>query len=249
MGYLVCPNNDLSLLKTYISRFKEEDRIILHEMGEIVDLYRSTSLNLFKKKNRWQTSLPTNFQRITLPLRRSNPRKTGSSLPEYFLTYTFNKKWNYNQYPDPAQVIVVYCEAVKEFNVQNLLYSSSEFSRTELSLLRYLDSKRISQVNLFFYTLLQLFSPDTYLITLNSSVPLYQLDRLLFWLPFSHVYYTETSTKILTILTPEIVKWLEANFNWDIHQVALARPFHKPHSEWFNPKTLEWKTPSCLDRI
>ncbi len=95
------------------------------------------------------------------------------------------------------------------------------------------------------------FSLDSYWIKLPELPLERQLIKLLQYLPFSTLFFTETGTKtnyMWSILSPELVEWIKKDLNWVVIPVIQEYYYQESRINWFDSKKLQWVTPKVLKK-
>lgn len=250
-GYIVIPTQLLGRLKNYLKRCEQQGKLILNYLNEITDIRISASLALYRAEKGWKELSPTLKKQLTMQLKTSNPRKQRKKSPIFFLTRAFNQNWNFRIHPTPSQVIDLYCKFFHEISLNEQLssvqHSSHRYSKSGLSLLKDLNDINVCQLTFYPNRLLFEFSLDQYWINL-PLIPFNQLSRLLKWLPYTRLSFTETGIHIWSFLTSEITDFLNTKLDWIVRPIIH---YHDPmglNFKWFNPKGLHWLLPKILEK-
>ena len=243
------PTSQVGSLQTYLEYCERQGYIILNEIVRITNSCRSSSLALYKAEYGWQEISPASWSRLVKKLSTIRPRKRRTKQSSlFYLTPLFNEFRNYRQYPNPPQVIALFCFRPLIFSYSELPLGSTNphiplrLKKSQLRLLKKLYSHQLIEISFNAVRLTQEFSLDTYWLKI-PRIPIEQLSRLLEILPFSHLFLAETQIYIWTYLSPILARWMSQDLEWTILQVE---PYHKPKKldlNWFNSETLEWKSP------
>lgn len=250
-GILVIPTELDGQLEAYLRDCERQGQIIIHELKPIVNARRSTSLTYYQEDKGWKTFYPTIRQRLAEKLKTPTPRKWRTKSPLLFITPLINTTWIYHRWNNPSEVITLLCKFAGSHSFNKLPLGSKgeneskSLSTNERSLLKELIKQRVVSV-IFLANRLRLeFSLDEYWIR-TPLVPLKQLSRLLDWLPYSLIYFTETNIFIQTVLDPNLVQMLKNDLKWVVIPIIEEHTSLNPKLTWFEPKRKRWKCPEIL---
>ncbi len=251
IGILYVPTPLVHYLHTYLQNYKNQRHLIIHELSQIINIHISASLALYRAEKGWQ-DITTNLWRSLEPLKTKKPKKRRSKPPiTHHISPGFSPLWNYLKYPDPTQVISIFCKSRGFYSYKELPFGSTtrrpsiQFSKKEFSIFKELDYFQVVNAGFFCQRLILNFSPDQYWIKL-PLIPLDQLLRLLEWLPYTHIYFTKINIYIWAYLTPKFAEWMRNDLGWEVMPIILN---HSPLSlkiSWFDEDSLQWKIPQIL---
>ena len=248
-GILVIPRELNSQLKTYLRHRESQGEIFIQELKTIDNARRSTSITYYQDNKGWKTFFPTTQKRLVKKLKTTSPRKGRKKSTLLFITPPVNTVWDYHRLSNSSEVIALLCKFAGSFSFNRLPLGSREFiqlSTIEKNLLKRLMKQRVVNV-IFFSNLLRLdFSLDEYWIK-APLMPLKQLARLLDWLPYSLIDYTDANIYIQTVLDSKIVNMLKNDLNWVIIPIIEEHTSINPELNWYDLKKERWISPKILE--
>jgi hypothetical protein len=248
-GYLVIPDHCEHQLLEYLQQCDLDGQILLYEQTEVSDVYSGMSLDLYQPKKGWRKSLPQRIKRLTQPLASKHPKKSEPTYPTHYISSPFNKAWKFTHHPKPDTIIRLYCTINQKapFNTMNIrnLRLYFNISGFEHLILKELYQQGIYQLTFYLNRLIYEFSLNNNLIQL-PLMPFNQIKRLVTWLPYSRVTYTDKNIQIWTYLPKEVKKWLKKELRLKIAPVALHISNPNPEVSWFDSESLHWNIPQVL---
>ncbi len=251
IGILYVPTPLVHYLHTYLQNFKNQRKVILHELSQLINIRMSASFALYRAEKGW-LEFSTKIRRSLEPLKTMKPkRRRNVLLNPFYFSPGFSSLWNYLKYPDPIQIINIFCKNRGFYSYKELPFGSTtrrvkkQFSKQEFSVIKELHRFQVVNVGFFCQRLILNFSPDQYWIKL-PLIPLNQLLRLLEWLPYTHIYFTKTNIHIWAYLTSKISEWLRTDLKWEVMPIILNHIPLTLKISWFDENSLQWKTPHIL---
>ena len=251
-GFLLIPSRDLEAMKDYLKHCEEEGQITLFDLARVSEIQISQSLELYQEEKGWRKLTGQEQRRISYQLR--NDPENHDAAPSFLISPPFDKNWHCK--PDKkheTKMIDLYCKAVPSFSFSELasrLYSkqsSFRLSREELQLLAYLYHKKVVQCDFNPTQLISDFSLDRFSIEIPQDVTLEHLKILLSYLPRARVFTTETGIQMWTVLTQNLVKWLDQELEWAVRPIQTQYWGQTPEKRWFDYELCEWNTPHLLN--
>jgi hypothetical protein len=248
-GILVIPTKSVNSLQSFLQKCHSQAKLVLHELTKIKTSRISISLRLYQATKGWRTPTQTDWCRLVPMLKTKNPRKMRTKLTSYYLTHPFNEQSADRQ--DLTDLVNLFCKIPREFSFKELPLGSNndqnqlKLSKAELTLLEEMYKRKIVQIGFLSNGLIYEFSLDTYWIK-APKMPLDQLSRLLAWIPFCRLYFTENNIFIWSYLTSEFAQWLSADLGWTVMQIIEN---HNPQSfkiDWYTDQKQQWNTPFVL---
>ncbi|MFX0210017.1 MAG: hypothetical protein ACFFDT_28815, partial [Candidatus Hodarchaeota archaeon] len=233
---------------------EQQELLILYELTSFAQQRKSTSFALYKVEKGWRAFSLTKWRQIVKSLQTQHPRKKRSSKQSFFITPIYSNTWSYKKYNHPFKLISLLCKSPFVFSFDELPLGSTDvgvnfrLSSSELNILKELFRHQAIQLNFRPVRLIQEYSLNTYWIKL-PKIPLEQLSRLLAWLPFSQLFFTEMDIHMWTYLTPNLAHWLRTDLKWVVRPIVLNHYRQNLTIDWFNPETLKWRTPFVLKKL
>ncbi|MFW9903165.1 MAG: hypothetical protein ACFFFH_02450 [Candidatus Thorarchaeota archaeon] len=250
-GILVVPINSVNSLQNYLQKCHSQAKLVLHELTQIKTSHISVSLLLYQATKGWRTPTPTDWRRLVPMLKTKNPRKMRTKLTSYYLTHSFNEQ--YTDHLDRSSLIHLFCKIPREFSFKELPLDQNndqthvKLSKAELKLLEEMYERKIVQIGFLSNRLIYEFSLDIYWIK-TPKVLLNQLSRLLAWIPYSRLYFTEKNIFIWAYLTSEFAHWLSTDLEWTVIPIIENHNPHRIKVDWYISEEQQWKTPHILKR-
>jgi hypothetical protein len=252
LGYLVVPEHDSVHIKQYLQNCEQQEKLMLNELTDILEIRRSTSLSRYHAREGWATLSSKERQNIKEKMRIKHPRKKRKKIPAFFVDGSFNQEWNYDQNSDPKELISFFSNFSKRITYETLPIHSENpkiaFSKSNTDILKKLIQEQICQP---FFTLDRIifeYSIDHYSVEI-PKMPLKQLEYVQRALPHTQLYMTEKKYFLWTHLSPDDFNWITDDLGWKTKNI-LASKYHEPlNSKWFNTETLQWNTPRVLKLV
>ncbi|MHA2327498.1 MAG: hypothetical protein ACXACR_03155 [Candidatus Hodarchaeales archaeon] len=187
------------------------------------------------------------FDNITNSQKSTSLASARVKKPNFYLSPSFNERWNYLQYHEPIHLINLFCKSgVFTFN-QLSLDPIKSLTKDERTLLKELYQQRLVEISFNAMRLIQEYSLDTYWVRIPKK-PIEQLFRLLEKLPFSQIFFTESNIYMWTYLTPKMAHRISTGLEWTVIPVIPSNIPKKPDISWFNKETLDWNTPHVIKK-
>jgi hypothetical protein len=244
-GIFVVPTSSVNSLHSYLQKCHSQAKLVLHELTQIKTSRISVSLLLYQATKGWRTPTTTDWRRLLPMLKTKNPRKMRTKLTSYYLTHPFNEQSA--DYLDRSSLIHLFCKIPREFSFKELPIDPNnqihvKLSTAELNLLKEMFELQIVQIGFLSNRLIYEFSLDTYWIK-TPKMPLDQLSRLLAWIPFCRLYFTENNIFIWSYLTSEFAQWLSTDLEWTVMPIIENHNPQRFKIDWYTDKVQQWKAP------
>ncbi|MFX1505506.1 MAG: hypothetical protein ACFFDC_05255 [Promethearchaeota archaeon] len=248
-GILVVPTNSIDRLRIYLQKCHSQAKLVLHELTKIKTSRISVSLLLYQATKGWRTPTPTDWRRLVPMLKTKNPRRMRMKLTSYYLTQPFNEQFTNNL--DKSSLINLFCKIPREFSFKELPLGPNndeihvKLSKGDIKLLEEMYDENLVQIGFLSNGLIYEFSLDTYWIK-TPKMSLDQLSRLLAWIPFCRLYFTENNIFIWSYLTSEFAQWLSTDLEWTVMPIIENHNPQRFKIDWYTDKEQQWKTPLIL---
>ena len=252
LGFILIPSSLIEKMKAHLQRCEEKKKIILYDLAKVSQIQISRSLTLYEIDKGWWNLTSRERAQVRQQLQTSRQFE----FPAFFITPTFNTRWNYkqdNKYSSPVGYIGLYCKIKPPFSFIDLpsrLYSQQRkqrFSKKEQQLLTYLYHKKVFQINFDPIRLGSDFSLDRYWVQLPQDLEFNDLKILLSYLPVVNVFNTETTNFLIPILTPDLTQWLVQDLEWSVQSIRTKYRGRPAERNWYNFQATEWRTPQLLE--
>jgi hypothetical protein len=236
-------------MKQYLQNCEQQEKLVLNELTDILEIRRSTSLSRYHAREGWATLSSKERQNLNEKMRIKHPRKKRKKIPAFFVDEPFNQIWNYNQNSDPKELISFFSNFSKRITYATLPIHSENpqivFSKSDTDMLKKLIQEQICQP---FFTLDRIifeYSIDHYSVEI-PKMPLKQLEYVQSALPHTQLNMTEKKYFLWTHLSPDDFNWITDDLGWKTKNILQSK-YHDPlNYKWFNKKTLQWNIPSVL---
>ncbi|MFX1514740.1 MAG: hypothetical protein ACFFC6_00380 [Promethearchaeota archaeon] len=251
-GILVVPVKSADVFFQYLQSCHNQDKVELIELTKIKTTRISVSLILYQATKGWRTPTPTDWSRLIPMLRTKSPRKIRTNLSSLYLSPPFDKE-TIEEY-DLTRAVQLLCKLPREFSFKELVSGSNKdqikinLTKIEFKLLKEMYQRNIVQIGFLSRGLVYEFSLDNYWIKV-PKIPLDQLSRLLAWIPFCRLYFSENNIFIWSYLTREFAHWLRTDLEdleWTVIPIIEN---HRPQNfnfDWYDSDIQQWKTPHIL---
>jgi hypothetical protein len=250
MGYLIVPEDKVEQLGSYLLQCERQNKLVLKDFTEILDIHRSISLSRYRARKGWSTLSSKEIEDLIQQLTVKHPRKLRKKLPALFHDTPFNHDWNFTQAQDPKQVISLVCKIQKKFSYETMPINPDNvelaFSRSDIDILENLIQNKICQPFFSLDRIHHEYSIDFYSIR-TPSMPMKQISRLLRVLPYAHLNFLENSIDLWTRLSSQDRNWIKEYLGWEPVQIIPYKHQQVLEYAWFNPKTLQWRSPKILE--
>jgi hypothetical protein len=251
LGLLTVPKDLMNHLEVLFKNFQKQGKIHSYQLKKVIEVRTSASIVQYRSEKGWVPISNSKWKQIIDQMTTLQPRSHKKNVTPFFITPSLNQNWNYKLYDSPCQVIDLFCKAFGGYYFENLPYASKNtnhfphFSKPEANLLRKLYRAKVASISFFPSNLISEFSLSRYWIEI-PKIPFFQLIRLLTYLPFSQVYFTENGIYLWTILTLKLVNRIRKGLKWKVIPITDAHFRHPFSNEWFNCTRLGWKNPAIL---
>ncbi|MFX0181470.1 MAG: hypothetical protein ACFE95_00210 [Candidatus Hodarchaeota archaeon] len=253
-GIIVLPTQIIGSMEKYLKNCEDKGQIIIKELSKINDIQITHSLKLYVAEKGWRALKFAEYQNF---LRNTKAQKEHTALSDndLMLTSPFYTNWHFRQdskYTKPTQFIELFCNALPAFSYDELLHKDPSkrkefrFSDSEFRLLKYLHDKNVLQLTFEPLQLMADFSLQQFWIQPISSISQDVLFNLIRYLPVTHVISTEKTKYIWTRLTPQFVKLLNDDLNWDVTPLTIRYYGLTSQKSWYNQESEEWRRPLLL---
>ncbi|MHA2247680.1 MAG: hypothetical protein ACXADY_22215 [Candidatus Hodarchaeales archaeon] len=247
-GYLVIPDYMTEHLLNYLQQCKNRRLLILNELLEVTKIYTSTSFALYEKKG-WKHFPPLKIRRLTKVITSNHTSRRRPNYPSSFQTAPFSDGWNYKQHPEPSRIMSLYCKVNcnAPFKTKDLDQTINQLNldKSELSIMKELLQKQVFQLTFYLTGLIYEFSRADYIIIL-PIMPFEELKRLISWLPYARIIFTDKNIFLVAYLTIKIAQWLSEELG--LHVLSVTPHYYSPQPDfaWFDQKSLNWLPPLIL---
>ena len=250
-GIFVVPTQLVEPLREFLQYHDRQGHLILYDLEKVTTSRICTSLSLYQATKGWRTLTQTEWRRLVQLLKTQRPRKRRTRSMSFYITPSLNKYWHYSQHPDPLQIISLYCKSQFRYSFGELPFGSNNeqitprLSKPELDLIKELYLKKVAQVWFRPLRLIHEFSLDYYWIKL-PNMPFDQLSRLLAWLPYAYLCFTENNIHIWSFLIPKLAEWFRTDLEWTVMQIVRKHPPQMLNFDWYSPEARQWRAPLIL---
>jgi hypothetical protein len=247
IGIIHVPTHLSDKFHNYLKSCEYKGLVNVNEFDNITNSQKSTSLASYRVGRDWVELSKPAWNRLKENLRTTQPHIARVKKPNFYLSPSFNERWNYLQYHEPIHLINLFCKSgVFTFN-QLSLDPIKSLTKDERTLLKELYQQRLVEISFNAMRLIQEYSLDTYWVRIPKK-PIEQLFRLLEKLPFSQIFFTESNIYMWTYLTPKMAHRISTGLEWTVIPVIPSNIPKKPDISWFNKETLDWNTPHVIKK-
>ncbi|MFX0181473.1 MAG: hypothetical protein ACFE95_00225 [Candidatus Hodarchaeota archaeon] len=250
-GIITVPDQVMEKIKTYLQDWERKGRVIIHELTEIIGSRISCSITRYFPEEGWRALSQSDLNDLLQKLQTKHPRKSSVSPDLYFMTNSFNPNWNYLFHTTPSEIIKLYCKFFPRFFYKTPFLSANKrqesqyLSKAELKLLKLLFKRGVLNLAFSPNRLINEFSLDFYWIKI-PPISSEQLTRLLPFLPYAHIIFTQSNNFMWAYLTARLAKWFNEKLDWMTIPIQLGHIRLNPEISWYDSNKNQWKPPLIL---
>jgi hypothetical protein len=249
IGVFYTPDHLGDHLIQYLQQCERKGLLEIRNTSKIDDMRFSSSLKRYQPGEGWNQFTKTELNKLIQILRSDRSQEIPPDFDSVFITYPFNKSWNFRKHTNATRAADLYCRIPRRFTYENLPFSLNPqknlLSKRDRAHLKELHNNRVAQVIFQVDRLVHAFSLDFYWIIL-PKIPLTKLAWLLRELPYTYLFYTDEEIHLWSVLPSDLVKKMQDELNYTIMPVIPTTRGCGCNIENFDQETLTWAIPVVL---